>query len=396
MVIKWVPRGVCAPEGFQAGGVSCGIKKEGQKDLALVMCEDDICNVAAMFTTNKIVAHPVKISRERVKCGFARAVLINSGNANCCTGDEGYRAAINISKKLAKLIYDEEKHILLASTGVIGVPFPEKKVLSALPSLVENTDTVGHTSAAVAIMTTDTFSKEAAVVVSTPKGKITIGGMAKGAGMIFPHMATMLCVLTTDANVSTPLLKRALKEAVDISFNRISVDGDMSTNDSVFLLANCRGVSISSRQSEEYKMFVEGLKALCMRLAEMIVRDGEGATRFVKITVEGASSQEEAVKVAEKVATSALFKCSVFGGRIIWGRIAAAVGAASKKVDEKKLEIIANKHTVFKKGRPMVAKPRSLLVDKDLHIIINLNSGNYSYYMFTCDFSPNYVLINKE
>jgi len=395
-VIKWIPRGVCAPEGFQAGGISCGIKREGQKDLALVMCEDDICNVAAVFTSNGIVAHPVKISRERVKCGFARAVLINSGNANCCTGEDGYKAALNISKKLAKLIYDEEKHILLASTGIIGVPFPEKKVLNALPSLVENTDTVGHTSAAMAIMTTDTFSKEAAVMVSTPKGKITIGGMAKGAGMIFPHMATMLCVLTTDVNISTPILRTALKEAVEESFNRISVDGDMSTNDSVFLLANGRGVSISSRNSQEYRVFVKGLKAVCMRLAEMIVRDGEGATRFIKVSVEGASSQDEAVKVARKVATSALFKCSVFGGKIIWGRIAAAVGAASKKVDEKKLEITANKHTVFKRGRPMLSKSRFLLIDKDLHVVINLNNGKYSYYMFTCDFSPNYVLINKE
>ena len=395
-MIKWVPRGVCAPEGFQAGGISCGIKKEGQKDLALVMCEDDICNVAAVFTTNSIVAHPVKISRERVKCGFARAVLINSGNANCCTGEDGYKAALNVSKRLAKLIYDEEKHILLASTGKIGIPFPEKKILNALPSLVENTDTVGHTSAAMAIMTTDTFSKESAVMVSTPKGKITIGGMAKGAGMIFPHMATMLCVLTTDVNISTPILRSALKEAVEESFNRISVDGDMSTNDSVFLLANGRGVNISSRNSQEYRKFVEGLKALCMRLAEMIVRDGEGATRFVKVTVEGASSQDEAVKVARKVTTSALFKCSVFGGRIIWGRIAAAVGAASKKVDEKKLEITANKHTVFKRGRPMLSKSRFLLIDKDLHVVINLNNGKYSYYMFTCDFSPNYVLINKE
>ncbi len=395
-MIKWIPRGVCAPEGFQAGGISCGIKREGQKDLALVMCEDDICNVAAVFTSNGIVAHPVKISRERVKCGFARAVLINSGNANCCTGEDGYKAALNISKKLAKLIYDEEKHILLASTGIIGVPFPEKKVLNALPSLVENTDTVGHTSAAMAIMTTDTFSKEAAVMVSTPKGKITIGGMAKGAGMIFPHMATMLCVLTTDVNISTPILRTALKEAVEESFNRISVDGDMSTNDSVFLLANGRGVSISSRNSQEYRVFVKGLKAVCMRLAEMIVRDGEGATRFIKVSVEGASSQDEAVKVARKVATSALFKCSVFGGKIIWGRIAAAVGAASKKVDEKKLEITANKHTVFKRGRPMLSKSRFLLIDKDLHVVINLNNGKYSYYMFTCDFSPNYVLINKE
>ena len=395
-MIKWVPRGVCAPDGFQAGGISCGIKKEGQKDLALVMCEDDICNVAAMFTTNSIVGQPVKISRERVKGGYARAVLINSGNANCCTGDEGYKAALNISKRLARLIYDEEKHILLASTGVIGVPFPEKKVLDALPALVENTDTVGHTSAAMAIMTTDTFSKEAAVVVNTPKGKITIGGMAKGAGMIFPHMATMICVLTTDASISTPLLKSALKEAVSISFNRISVDGDMSTNDSVFLLANGRGVQIKSRQSAEYKAFMEGLKAVCLRLAEMIVRDGEGATRFVKITVEGASSQDEAIKVAEKVATSALFKCSVFGGKVIWGRIAAAVGSASKKVDEKKLEIVANRHTVFKKGKTMFTRSKALLIDKDLHVVINLHSGKYSYYMFTCDFSPNYVLINKE
>ncbi len=395
-MIKWVPRGVCAPDGFQAGGVSCGIKKEGQKDLALVMCEDDICNVAAVFTTNRIVAHPVKISRERVKGGFARAILINSGNANCCTGDEGYKAAINISKRLAKLLYDEDKHILLASTGIIGLPFPERKVLDALPSLIENTDTVGHTSAAMAIMTTDTFSKEAAVVVNTPNGKITIGGMAKGAGMIFPHMATMIAVLTTDADISTGLLKSALKEAVGLSFNRISVDGDMSTNDSVFLLANCRGVKIKSRQSSEYKAFLEGLKALCMRLCEMIVRDGEGATRFVKITVQGASSQDEAIKIAEKVATSALFKCSVFGGKIIWGRIAAAVGAASKKVDEKTLEITANKYTVFKKGKPMITRNKALLIEKDLNVVINLHQGNFSYYMFTCDFSPNYVLINKE
>ncbi len=395
-MIKWVPRGVCAPEGFQAGGVSCGIKKEGQKDLALVMCEDDVCNAAAVFTTNKIVAHPVKVSRERIKSGLARAVLINSGNANCCTGDEGYKAVINISKRLAKLIYDDAKHILMASTGVIGVPFPERKVLDALPSLVENTDTVGHTSAAMAIMTTDTFSKESAVVVSTPSGKITIGGMAKGAGMIFPHMATMICVLTTDANISVSLLKSALKDAVSHSFNRISVDGDMSTNDCVFLLANCRGVKIKSSNTAEYRSFVSGLRALCLRLAEMIVRDGEGATRFVKITVQGAPSQAEAIKVAEKVATSALFKCSVFGGKVVWGRIAAAVGAVSRSVEENKLEIIANKHTVFKRGRPALTKKRVLLVDKDLEIIIDLKKGKYSYYVFTCDFSPNYVLINKE
>ncbi len=395
-MIKWIPRGVCAPEGFLAGGAACGIKKEGEKDIALVLSEDDVCSAAAVFTTNRIIAHPVKVSKERIKDGYARAIFINSGNANCCTGEEGLKATKQISSKLAKLVFDDEENILLASTGVIGVHFPVTKVLNGLGELVENADTVGHTSAAMAIMTTDTFSKEAAVVVSTKKGKITIGAMAKGAGMIHPDMATMLCVITTDADISPQLLKGALKESVAKTFNRISVDGDMSTNDSVFILANRRGVPIRSKTSAEYKHFISALDAVSMRLAEMIVRDGEGASRFIKVVVKGAYSQDEAVKVAEKVATSNLFKCSVFGGRLNWGRVAAAVGAASKKVEEKTLEIIANGRVVFRRMKPLVSQAKPMLLDKDLEIVIDLHKGKYSYYMFTCDLSPDYVLINKE
>ncbi len=395
-MIKWIPRGVCAPEGFLAGGVGCGIKKEGEKDIALVLSEDDVCSAAAVFTTNRIKAHPVKLSIERIKNGYARAVFINSGNANCCTGEEGLKAAKQVSSKLAKLIFEDEENILLASTGVIGMRYPVTKVLNGVSSLVENTDTVGHTSAAMAIMTTDTFSKEAAVAASTKKGKITIGAMAKGAGMIHPDMATMIAVLTTDADITPRLLKKALKESVAKTYNRISVDGDMSTNDSVFILANRRGVPIRSKTSIEYNHFVSALDAINMRLAEMIVRDGEGASRFVRITVKGGYSQDEAVKVAEKVATSNLFKCSVFGGRLNWGRIAAAVGAASKKVDEKTLEISANGRVVFRRMKPLVSQAKPMLLDKDLEIVIDLHNGAHTYYMFTCDLSPDYVLINKE
>ncbi|MGH9163249.1 MAG: bifunctional glutamate N-acetyltransferase/amino-acid acetyltransferase ArgJ, partial [Vicinamibacteraceae bacterium] len=321
-----IGRGITAARGFRAAGVPCGIKARG-RDLALVVSEEP-ANAAALFTTNLAVAAPVLISREHLHAtgGRARALVTNSGCANACTGNAGLEAAAFMAAAVARAIGCEAQEVLVASTGVIGVALDVHKVASGISRAAEQLDAGGGGDAAEAIMTTDAFPKTHAVEVSSDGGRFRVGGMAKGAGMIEPNLATMLAFLTTDAGVESGLLRRALVDACESTFNAITVDGECSTNDSVFLLAN--GASGVTIDGGSYDVFVEGLRAVCRQLATEIVRGAEGATKLVTVRVTGARTYDEAKRAARALANSLLVKTALHGGDPNWGRLLAVAGRA--------------------------------------------------------------------
>lgn len=323
MRIRWVDRGVCYPEGFLSAGVFCGIKKEG-RDLGIVYCQDE-CLAAATFTQNKVQAAPVIVSKKKLqKNDTFKAFVVNSGNANCCTGQKGILDAEEMCQLAAKRLNISEDEVLVCSTGVIGAYLPMEKIRKGIKEatkLLEPSDL----SFSEAILTTDTRIKRIAVEVEDEEGfSFRIGGCAKGAGMIYPNMATMLAFITTDVEIPPQVLKQCLKEAVDKSFNRISVDGDMSTNDTVIIFSK-KGKPLPERLFSEFQ---DTLTRLCETLALMIVRDGEGATKVVKVTVKRARTEEDAQIVCRKVVNSLLFKTALFGEDPNWGRIMGAIGAS--------------------------------------------------------------------
>ena len=317
--------------GFLFSGIQSGIKKKGGKDLGLIYSEVP-ANAAGMFTRNKVQAAPVQIDRERIRSGNCQAVIVNSGNANCCTGDKGLRDALDMSKAAATRLGISEKAVLVSSTGVIGEPLPIEKIESAVPDLVKTAGENGIHDLAEAIMTTDTVPK-----VVSRQGQIdgrgfTIIGIAKGSGMIRPDLATLLCYLMSDISASPDLLQEMLAAAVDISLNRITIDGDTSTNDTVLLLAN--GTSgIHLKNTDSRKIFQRVLDDVLFNLAKLLVTDGEGATKLVEIIVKGAASDDNARRVADTVAHSNLVKTALFGEDANWGRILAAAGRAGVDIE---------------------------------------------------------------
>ncbi|WP_027340668.1 bifunctional glutamate N-acetyltransferase/amino-acid acetyltransferase ArgJ [Halonatronum saccharophilum] len=388
---------VTAPKCFFAAGVSAGIKRSGNEDIALIYSESE-GNVAGVFTTNKSCASSVTIDKEIIEEGKAQAIIINSGNANACTGKRGYKDSkemINLTAK--KLGLDVDK-VLVASTGIIGKFLPMNKVKRGISEAFDNLSDEGGPLAAQAIMTTDTYAKEKAFEFEIAGKNVRIGGIAKGSGMIEPNMATMLGFLTTDLAIESGLLKEALTEAVNQSFNRITVDGDQSTNDMVIILGNGEaGNEIIKEKNNDYYKFLEVLKELTRWLAHQIVRDGEGATKFVEVEIKGAKSLEEAHKGARKIANSSLVKTALFGEDPNWGRIVAAIGSAGVDFDLDNLEIEINGVKLLAREQQVTQEIKEdLLASKDINIVVNLNNGDYSDRVWTCDLSYKYVEINGE
>jgi glutamate N-acetyltransferase/amino-acid N-acetyltransferase len=395
---KHVTGGITAPAGFRASGVACGIKKGGNKDLAVVISED-MASVAGVFTTNKVFAAPVSVSREHIKKGTAKAIVINSGNANACNGQEGLDNAVEMCKATGAELGVSGYDVLVASTGIIGVPMPMDNILMGISKAAKKADAVSGKGAAEAIMTTDTYAKEAAVEFDLNGRKVRIGGMAKGAGMINPEMATMIAVITTDARVEPVMLRDLLKEAVETTFNCITVDGDMSTNDTVFIMANgASGVKIGETGKTK-RMFAEALKHLTNDLAEEMVKDGEGASKFIQIIVDGARDHKEAKSVGLKVANSLLVKCALFGEDANWGRILAAVGSSGADVDQRNIDVYIADEAVFKKGSGTAFcrdKVEELMKGKEIDIRVELNKGKGKARILTTDLTYEYVKINAH
>ena len=391
--------GVTAPAGFRAAGVACGIKKTGAPDLALIVA-DGPATAAAVFTTNKAQAAPVVVSREHLahSGGLARAVVVNSGCANACTGPEGLAVARSTADFVASIVGCRTDHVLVASTGVIGVQLDVDRLRKGAVAAANTLSRTGGGDAAVAIMTTDRAPKSAAVAVTTAAGTYHVGGMAKGAGMIEPHMATMLGFITTDAAVPAPLLQRALRDAVDVTFNAITIDGDTSTNDTVFLLASgASGVEVTDAG---YPGFVAALRSVCGALARAIVRGGEGVTKLVSITVTGAATAGDAARAAKTIANSLLVKTAIHGGDPNWGRLLAAAGRAGVAFDVEHASVRIGAVELFKDGVPFddrAPEAAACLAGSDIEITVDLGAGGaHSATVWTCDLSAEYVAINAE
>jgi len=397
--MKVIKGGVTAAKGFLASAVNCGIKKSKKSDLALLYSVKP-CACAGTFTTNKVRSGSVELCEKHLKGGMAQAVIVNSGNANCCVGKEEIIAAERITGLTAAEIGIGKTGVLIASTGIIGKPLPVEKITDKVPFLVKALNRKGSGVFARAIMTTDTAHKEIAVTLDLGGKQIVIGGAVKGSGMICPNMATMLAFFTTDAAIEKSALKAAFKESVSKSFNKISVDGDMSTNDSAIVLANGMvGNKPVKKGSADYAKFLNALKFVSTELARKIVLDGEGATKFVEIIVKGAKHAGQASKVASHVADSNLVKTMIAGGDPNWGRIAASVGSSGAGINKDKLDIYFGKIQVMKAGSGAKASEKALKAvfkNKEISITIDLGSGKASDKVWTCDLTKEYVRINAE
>ncbi len=398
--LEWLEGGITAVPGILASGVHGGIKTSGKKDVALIYSSSP-ARVAAVFTTNQVKGAPVQVSMEHVRGGTAQAIVASSGCANVATGEQGLRDAREMTKIVADLLRIPQRHVLVASTGVIGRPLPMEKVRAALPKLVKALSPQGGRNAAEGIMTTDTVPKEAAVRVDVAGRPVTIGGIAKGTGMIQPHMATTFCFLATDAVVSREALSSVLRKAVDRSLNRITVDGDQSTSDMAAILAN--GLAENSpleKGGRGLRAFARGVEAIAERLAKMLVRDGEGATKLVEITVGGAKSRREALAAARSVANSPLVKTAINGQDPNWGRIMMALGKSSATVVTEKVGIWFGSEQLVVRGQlspgVKMERIRELLAERELAIRIDLGLGTAQERVWTCDLSEEYVRINAK
>jgi glutamate N-acetyltransferase/amino-acid N-acetyltransferase len=388
--------GITAPQGYLASGVSAGIKKKGL-DLAIVF-SSQTASAAGVFTLNRVQAAPVVLSKEHLKLsrGRMRAVLINSGCANACTGERGMHDSVLSTQCLASQLNIEPSHVLVASTGVIGNFLPMPALLKGISSAVSALNSQGGGAAARAIMTTDTREKSIAVEGRIGGKTVRISGMAKGSGMIHPQMATMLAVITTDVQVPPRELSKFLRQAADRTFNCLTVDGDTSTNDTVVILANgASGAAVSGARS----YFEKGLEMVCEELAKSIARDGEGATKFVEIQVRGASDFEAARKVAKTIAHSPLVKTALYGEELNWGRILCAVGYSGVAFDPERITLSLNGIPIFRNGSPVSstrARAEKAMKAKDLQIEVDLADGRAAARVWTCDLSHKYVDINAS
>ncbi len=375
--MKIIKGGVSSARGFTANGISAGIKRSGKLDLALIVC-DHPSPCASVFTKNSIKAAPIVVTQQKMRGSRAQAVIVNSGNANCFTGQFGILYAQKSTERIAELLGINADHVLVASTGIIGKPLPYLKIERAAPALVKALSKNGGGKAARAILTTDLVPKEIAVEIKLGGKKVVIGACSKGSGMIQPNLATMLCFITTDAAISAKLLKKALANAVDASFNCITVDGCMSTNDMVTIMASgLAGNPTIAHANKDYETFSQGLNFVCLSMAKKIIDDAEGGTKFICVTVTGAKTEQQAKAAAMAVANSNLVKCAAFASDPNWGRVAAAVGSAGLNVTEKNLKI---HFSSFKK--------------KNIDIFVDLNLGKEQSTVYTSDLSLEYVKIN--
>ena len=397
--VKKVRGGVCAPLGFTAAGIHAGIKKR-KKDVSLIVSETPAI-AAGVFTQSKtraacVLADEKQLRRSKV----ASVILVNSGNANACTGKRGMDDAIASINAAAQALHVPRKRVLVSSTGVIGQFLPMKILTSGITLAAEQLSRDGGIAAAEGICTTDTFIKEYAVELQIGKKSVRIGGIAKGSGMIAPNMATMLAFVTTDAALPHPLLKKALRTATDMSFNRISVDGDTSTNDMVIALANGRAENDLLREgTPSYRAFYSAFEHVLIVLSKMIVKDGEGATKFVEVIVKGAQSKVDAEKAGRTVCNSMLVKTAIHGEDANWGRILAAVGRSGVDFNPDKTEIYFDKLRILGKNYDISfseAKAKVILRQREITITINLHAGNHDATLWTCDLSKGYVEINAS
>ena len=401
---KWeiVEGSLASARGFRGAAIAAGIKKtRGELDLALILCDAPATTAAGLFTTNLVLAAPVLLSRQNLadSHGRCRAVLVNSGNANACTGRKGMQTARESARAAAKLLSLQPAQVLLASTGVIGVPLELGLVTNQLPSLVESLSIENASAVARAIMTTDTFPKSC-VVRSEVGGKpVYLAGIAKGAGMIHPRMATLLSFLTTDALIGPRTLQNLLRAAVQVSFNRITVDGDTSTNDTVLALAS--GVSAVGVRpgNTSWAWFLEGLTQLCQTLAKMIARDGEGAKKLVIVEVQGARKPSDAERIARAIANSPLVKTAIAGSDPNWGRIICAAGYSGALFDPNKVDIRVNDLLLCRDGVDAgfdEASARKELDRKEMTLRLDLHQGKASAHIWTCDLTHDYITINAS
>jgi len=392
---------ITGPRGFLAAGVKCGIKKSGKHDLGLIVCPTG-AKSAAVFTTNKIVSAAVQISKSHVKSGLTYAVIVNSGNANACTGQTGIKDAIKMSQRTAKFLGVDPHEVLVASTGIIGEQMPMKNVIKGIAMTFKefSATTSEGLDFTKAIMTTDTRPKIACRRIKISNKKVTVAGTAKGAGMIGPNMATTLCFITTDAAISKPLLAKALKGAIGESLNKLTIDGHQSTNDTAVILASgLAGNKPILREDSGYKKFTGALIDLCQDIARQMALDAEGATRMFKVVIKGAATQADAAKAARAIASYDLVKCAVHGGDPNWGRIICAVGSSDVKLNLRKISCKLDDLAVFKNGAPtnFNRHKASKIVSRKSHTItIDLGAGKFSDFCFGCDLSKGYVTINAE
>jgi len=392
---------ITAPKGFLAAGLYCGVKKSGKSDLALLVCPTG-AKAAAVFTTNKVVSAAVQVCKKHAGSPNIYAVVVNSGNANTCTGQTGIKNAIKMCSQTAQQLKIENRNILVASTGIIGKQLPIKKITTGITKAAAKLSASSKAGMdfAKAIMTTDTKPKQAIRRFEISGTNVTIAGAVKGAGMIAPNMATTLCFITTDVAITKPFLAKALKAAIGNSLNRLTVDGHQSTNDTAIILASgLAGNRPIVSRCPRYKRFANALAEVCDDLVRQMALDAEGATRMFKVVIKGAATKADAAKACRAVADYPLLKCAVNGGDPNWGRIICAVGSASVKLNPDKLSCKLGPITVFKNGTPRKfdAKRASKVVSQTEHTItVDLGAGRASDFCYGCDLSAEYVRINAD
>ena len=405
-MVSWIDGGVCAAQGFRAAGLHVGVKTHNvnKKDVALIVSDSD-CAAAAVFTTNVVKAAPIHVTKAHLANGRARAVVANSGNANACA-PMGEENAERMCAAAAKAIGCGAEDVLVCSTGVIGQTLRVNVIeegMEELASLLEQSG-AGSDAAAHAIMTTDTVKKEAAVETTVGGKTVRIGGIAKGSGMIHPNMGTMLCFITTDCAISPEMIRKALVDTAHVSFNRISVDGDTSTNDTCLVLANgLAGNETITGEGEDYAAFLEALKALCVRLARMMAKDGEGARHLITCTVSGAKDEESAQTIAKSVISSTLTKAAIFGCDANWGRVLCAMGYSGEEFDPDKVDVAfasaAGEIPVCRQGRGLdfdedLAK--RILTEDEVEIRVRMGEGDAACTCWGCDITYDYIKINGD
>ena len=411
-MLKVIDGGVTAPKGFKASGIEAEIKKKNKKDIALIYSEVP-ATAAGTFTTNRVKAAPVLVDIDTVKKGKGQAIIANSGNANACNGKKGITDAKKMQTETAKALKIKSDLVYVASTGVIGQTLPMDKVVKGISKAVKSLHHEGNDDAASAIMTTDTFPKSISVEFELDGKTCRMGAICKGSGMIAPLMAgphaTMLCFITTDANVDQKLLQKMIETSVDRSFNHVTVDNDESTNDTCIIFANglAGNKTLKSKSSQDYAVFLEALQFVTTTLAKMMARDGEGATKFVEVIVENAKTEKDAFVIAKAIANSPLVKTAIFGADANWGRIICAAGYSGVKInpdvvditlggkskDEEDFELIKLARNGISTNFPE-SDAKKLLENSDILILVDIKEGSQSSYVWTCDFSYDYVKIN--
>lgn len=389
---------ITSPQGYKACGIHCGIKRK-RKDLALIV-SDKPAMVAGLFTTNRFAAAPVQVSKRVIKQGSAQAIIINSGNANACTGQQGILDAEEMIFLTGKSLGISSRKVLLASTGVIGVPLPMPVIRSGIKNAVELLSRHGGIDAAHAIMTTDTRPKHFSVHFKIGGNSCCIGGIAKGSGMINPHLATMIVIMTTDVNIRHELLQEAIKTVASETFNALTIDGEMSTNDAVLLMANgMSGNKVITTKGKDYLAFTAGLKIISHAITRELALDGEGATKLIIVTVDHARSEKDAFLVAKSIANSLLVKTAIFGNDPNWGRVISSIGATKSYINPQKVSIKFAGVQVVSHGEFVEFDKATLqksLMQKEIHIQVDLGVGRSKAVVYSCDLTPEYIKINAS